>query len=206
MTQMEKRQIRRMRWILFYTFMVFFVIITALTILAVFFEEPRPLGISIPEKHKKIFLYAFPVEIGSSVFGLFNLIFKMKKQPAEEEKKPIANVKGKYKYEEIWSNNKTVYTGECQIKQDETKLTVNGERKKECNGRKNKKVSVPWFSNWAELCNDNKIRMDFGITNGDTDRGYAILQVGRRHSKKILGEVHILGNPYVVGTIKLKRI
>lgn len=204
MTWMEKKQIRQMRWVLFYIFVTLFVIVAALTIMAVFFKDILPLGIG---NHEKLLVKIFIVKTGLIVIALFKSLFSLKRQPAAVEDKPtVPKVNGKYKYEEIWGDNKKVYIGECRIKQDGQELTIQGERTKECNGRKNKKVSIHWFSNWAEFCSDNKIRMDYAITENGGGRGYAILEIGKDTSRAMLGEVHVFKGDYNFGTLKFKKV
>ena len=88
-----------------------------------------------------------------------------------------------------------------------------------------KSVSYQWFSNWAEMCMDNMVRLDYSIANGNGgQRGYAVLAVGRRRSninksskgrknsktrrsyKTMTGELYLLGQPHIFGTIKLRRV
>jgi hypothetical protein len=206
MTTTEKSQLRQWRGVLFYIFVGLFVLIVVLTIMAVFLKDILPFKLPIPESERKIFFYGFIAEIAVCVVALFKVMFKLKKPVGELEEKPIPNVSGRYKYEEIWCDNKTVYEGECCIKQDGQDLTVLGERTKECNGHKNKKVSVHWSSTWAEVCNDNKIRMDYAITENGGGRGYAILELRKRSRKSMLGEIHLFKEDSLYGTLKFKKI
>lgn len=202
MTMIEKSQLRQMRWVLFCVFIGLFVITAILTIMAVFFKIEW-LGL---DKYGDELFKIFLGQTGVMVIALFRSVFLRKKRPVEVEEKPIPNVSGKYKYEAIWSDNKTEYVGECFIKQDGQELTVLGERTKECNGRKNHKVSVHWSSIWAEVCNDNKIRMDYAITENGGGRGYAILELRKRASRSMLGEIHLFKEDSLFGTLKFKKI
>jgi hypothetical protein len=204
MTMIEKSQLKQMRGVLFYIFVTLFVIIVTLTIMAVFLEDLGPF--KIKESERKYFVGAFMAEIAACVVTLFKVMFKLKKPVGEVEEKPIPNVNGKYKYEATWSDNKTVHLGECRIKQEGQDLTVQGERTKECNGRKNKKVSIQWSSIWAEVCHDNKIRMDYAITENGGGRGYAILEIGKRASRTMLGEIHLFKEDSLFGTLKFKKV
>lgn len=206
MTMIERSQLRQMRGVLFYIFVVLFVLIVVFTIMAVFLGDILPFKLPIKESERKIFLYGFIAEIGACVVALYKIMFKLKKPVGEVEEKPIPNVSGRYKYEEIWRDNKTVYLGECCIKQDGQDLTVLGERTKECNGHKNKKVSVHWSSIWAEVCNDNKVRMDYAITENGGGRGYAILELRKRTRGNMLGEIHLFKEDSLFGTLKFKKV
>ncbi|NIM14948.1 MAG: hypothetical protein GTO45_23530 [Candidatus Aminicenantes bacterium] len=200
MTQSERKQNRRMKWVLFYVFVAIFVAIVTLTIMVVFF------GFGDTTEQERDFLFkVFIGEVGIAMITLFKVLFGLKKKPVGEET-AIPSVNGRYKYELNLTGNKTTYLGECRVKQDGRVLTFNGERQKECNGLKKKKVSVHWYSNWAELCADNKVRLDYAITLNGGVRGYAILDVGSKNSTKgMVGEFHLLHEPYVYGTVKFKR-
>lgn len=202
MTRGEKKQTRRMKWILFSVFVISYAAVVTLTILALFFDVG-----SLKTRHEDIFMNAFILEVGGAVLALFKVTFNLKKKPVQEvEEKPVPRVDGKYKYEITSSNKKSTYMGECLVKQDGRALAFNGERKKEVAGLKRKKVSFHWFSHWAELCVDNKVRVDYSLTNNNGGmRGYAVLQIGSRSCKTMKGELHLFGHPYTFGTIRLKR-
>ena len=199
MTQAERKQNKRMKWILFYIFITIFVVIVAGTIMVVFFGygEPRP-------EEREILFKVFIGEIGIAVLALFKVLFGLKRKPAAEETN-LPKVDGKYKYEITCGNNKTLFIGECRVKQDGRSLTFNGERKKTINGRKKENVSIHWYSNWAELCADNKVRLDYSITANGGVRGYAILDAARSSARDMVGEFHLLHEPYTYGTVKFKR-
>jgi hypothetical protein len=202
MTRAEIKQNKRMKWILFYIFVTIFVIIVAGTIMVVFFGYGKP-----TEVEREILFKVFIGEIGIAVLALFKLLFGLKKKEREPEEKPIPKVGGKYKYELTCSENKAAFMAECLVKQDGRVLAFNGERKKECIGHKKRRVSYHWFSHWAELCVDNKIRLDYSITNNNGGlRGYAILDLGKKSGRGMVGEFHLLGSPYTYGTVKFKKI
>jgi hypothetical protein len=194
-----EKQTRRMRNVLFCIFLLFFVVIVAATIATVFLDFGKP----TPEERAVLFK-VFMVEIGIAVLALFKILFGLKKKPAKEEI-PIPKVAGKYKYEITCCDNKTLFQGECRVKQDGRTLNINGERKKIKSGYKKKNVSIHWYSNWAELCEDKKVRLDYYITQNGGIRGYAILDVGQSTSKEMVGEFHFLKEPYIHGTIKFNR-
>ncbi|UCH96346.1 MAG: hypothetical protein JSV88_05685 [Candidatus Aminicenantes bacterium] len=195
----EKKQTRRMRNVLFCIFLLFFVVIVAGTIATVFLDFGKP----TPDERAVLFK-VFMVEIGIAVLALFKILFGLKKKPAKEEK-PIPKVAGKYNYEAMYSDNKTTYYGECRIKQDGRILKLNGFRKKIAVGRKKNNISIPWYSNWAELCTDNKIRMDYSITYNGRIKGYLILEVGAKNPRSLVGEFHLLTDPYVYGIATFTR-
>lgn len=194
-----EKQTRRMRNVLFCIFLLFFVVIVAGTIATVFLDFGKP----TPEERAVLFK-VFMVEIGIAVLALFKILFGLKKKPANEEIS-IPKVAGKYKYELTCGDNKTLFRGECRVKQDGRTLNINGERKKAKSGHKKESVSIHWYSNWAELCEDKKVRLDYYITQNGGIRGYAILDVGQSTSKEMVGEFHFLKEPYVYGTIKFNR-
>lgn len=202
MTTAELRQLkqqRRMRSVLFYIFVAIFVVIVAGTIGVVFFN------LGHPKPHEREILFSvFIGEIGIAVLALFKVLFGLKK-PEAALNKPVPVVKGDYKYEMVFNDNKLVYLGQCNIKQDKMVLTVTGERQKTRNGRKKTNVSVHWNSNWAELCEDGKIRLDYSINLNGGVRGFAILSGNRSSFKEMMGEFHLLHEPYKCGTVKLKR-
>jgi hypothetical protein len=201
MTQLERKQNNRMRSVLFYIFIAIFVVIVAGTIGMVFF------GLGRPEPHEREILFnVFIGEIGLAVLALFKVLFGLKKPAVENAEVP--KVEGTYKYEMSFSETKTktFYLGECIIKQDQRELAVTGERQKSKNGRKKNNVSIHWNSNWAEVCGDNKIRMDYSINSNGGIRGFAILSANRNSFKEMIGEFHLMHEPYQSGTIKLKRV
>lgn len=193
-----------MRWILFYVFVFIFVAVVVGTYLAVFTNI-----VEIPKKeYESVLFKVFIIEVGLAVVTLFLVIFNLRKRPVDEvEQKLVPKVDGKYKYEVFCSDKKNMFQGECLVKQDGRALSFNGERQKECSGIKKKKVSFHWFSHWAELCVDNKVRLDYSLTdsNGGT-RGYAVLQVNSSKAKKMQGEVYLFGSSYVYGTVKYRKL
>lgn len=201
MTQGEIKQNKRMRWILFYIFITIFVLIVAGTIATVFF------GFGSPSPNERSLLFKiFIGEIGIAVLTLFRVLFGLKRKPVEAVES-IPRVDGKYKYEITTSDNKNSITGECMVKQDGRALVFNGERQKEYCGHKKNRVSYHWFSHWAELCVDNKVRLDYSVTDNNGGlRGYAILDTAKKSTAGMAGEFHLLGQPYVHGTIRFKRI
>ncbi len=52
---------------------------------------------------------------------------------------------------------------------------------------------------------DNKVRLDYLITLNGGYRGYAILDVSSKTAKGLVGEFHLLSDPYVYGTIKFRK-
>ena len=203
MTRIEKKQGRQMRWILFYVFVAIFVAVVAGTYLAVFTNL-----VDVSEEYENTLFKVFIIEVGFAVVTLFLVIFNLKKKPVEDvEQKPVPKVDGKYKYEVFCSDKKTTFQGECLVKQDGRALAFNGERQKECIGIRKKKVSFHWFSHWAEFCVDNKVRLDFSLTdsNGGT-RGYAVLLVNSGKAKKMRGELYLFGNSYMYGTVKYMKM
>lgn len=199
MTRSEIKQTKRMKWVLFCIFVMIFVVIVAGTIATVFFDFGKP----TPEE-RGILFKVFIGEVGIAVLALFKVLFGLKKKPAEVEI-PVPNVAGKYKYELTCCDNKTLFGGECRVKQDGRSLNFNGERNKAKTGHKKEKVSIHWYSSWAELCDDKKVRLDYHITQNGGIRGYAVLDVGKSTSKEMVGEFHFLKEPYVYGTIKFSR-
>lgn len=195
----ERKQNRRMKGALFCVFLIIFVVIVAFTIAKVFFDlgNPKP-------NERDILFKVFVAEVGVAVLALFKTLFNLKRQP--KEKTPIPKVCGKYKYELACGDNKTLFKGECRIKQDGRLLDIHGERQKARFGRKKEQVSIHWYSQWAELCRDNKVRLDYFITQNGGVRGYAVLDLGRVNPKQLTGEFHFLHEPYVYGTIKLRRV
>lgn len=220
MTRSEKKQTRRMKWILFYVVVSIFVVVAIGIILVVF------LDIGNPKPSERDFLFkVFIGDVGVAVLAMIYKIFDLKKKPVEVEETPVLKVNGKYQYEVACSDNKTTFLGECLVKQDGRELTFNGEQKKECVGTRKKRVSYQWFSNWAEICMDNMVRLDYSIANSNGgQRAYAILAVGRKYSKTrkhskrrrcpetrksfktMTGELYLLGQPHIFGTIKLRRV
>lgn len=198
MTRSEKKQIRRMKNTLFCIFLIFYVVIVAGTIATVFFDFAKP-----KPTERAVLFKVFIGEIGIAVLALFKVLFGLKKKPAEEP--TIPKVDGKYKYELACCDNKSIFQGECRVKQQGRILHINGERKKSIIGRKKENVSIHWYSNWAELCVDNKVRLDYLITLNGGYRGYAILDVSSKAAKGLVGEFHLLSDPYVYGTIKLRK-
>lgn len=200
MTRGEIKQNKRMKWILFFIFTSIFVLLVAATVMVVFF------GIGSPSPKEREFLFhVFIGEVGLSVLALFKVLFGLKKSPVNKEA-PVKNVDGKYKYELTCSEKNMVYSGECLVKQQGRALSFNGERQKECNGKKKRRVSYHWFSNWAELCLDDKIRLDYSLSNGNGGiRGYAILEINKKSSNGMTGEFHMLAQEYIFGTVKFKR-
>jgi hypothetical protein len=194
----EKRQNRRMKGALFCVFLIIFVVIVAFTIAKVFFDFGNP-----TTQERATLFKVFITEVGVAVLAVFMKLFNLKRQP--KEKTPIPKVCGKYKYELTCGDNKTMFMGECRIKQDGHLLDIHGERKKARFGRKKENVSIRWYSQWAELCRDNKVRLDYFITQNGGIRGYAVLDIGRVTPKAMVGEFHFLNEPYVYGTIKLRR-
>jgi uncharacterized membrane protein YeaQ/YmgE (transglycosylase-associated protein family) len=199
MTRGEIKQTKRMKWVLFCIFVMIFVVIVAGTIATVFFDFGKP----TPEE-RGILFKVFIGEVGIAVLALFKVLFGLKKKPAQEEA-PLPNVAGKYKYEIMYSDNKTRYYGECRIKQDGRILNLNGSREKIVVGHKKDRISIPWYSNWAELCADNKIRMDYSITYNGGIKGYVILEVGAKNHRSLVGEFHLLTDPYVYGIATFTR-
>jgi hypothetical protein len=144
------------------------------------------------------------IEKGFESFILKTYYNTMKQK--ERKEKPILDVGGRYEYE-ITCGNSTLFLGECRIKQKGRSLYFNGERKKKIVGDKEENVSVPWFSQWAEVCLDNKIRLDYSLTVNGGIRGYSILIVegGIEAQDTMVGEFHLLEQAHVYGTVRLKK-
>jgi hypothetical protein len=201
MTQGEKKQIRWMRAVLFLVFVTIFVAVAVIGLL-------DSIGIlTLDEKENSLFRYSCLAGVVSAVILWFKVHFGLKKRPVPEVvEKAVRKVDGKYKYEIICSNNKTKYQGECVVKQDGRALAFNGEQTKESRGTRKKRISYHWFSNWAELCVDNKVRVDYSLANNNGGtRCFAVMSLGRRSGMTMSGELHQLGQSYNIGTIKFKR-
>jgi hypothetical protein len=198
MTRGEVKQNNRMRSVLFYIFVTIFVVIVAGTTMVVFFDYGKP------QPHEREILFnVFIGEIGIAVLALFKMLFGLKKPAVETA--PAPKLDGTYKYEMNFNDNKTVYQGECNIKQDNRVLTFNGENRKSRTGRKKETVSIHWNSNWAELCADNKVRMDYSINFNGGMRVFCVLNGNRSSFKEMMGEFHLLHEPYKCGSVKFKR-
>lgn len=202
MTQGEKRQTKWMRAVLFWVFVIIFIAVAVIGLLNL-------IGVVPLEKNVKTFIrYSCLTQVVAAVMLFFKVVFGLKKRPVPEAvEKPVRKVDGKYKYEIICSDNKTTYQGECVVKQDGRALAFNGEQTKESRGTRKKKISSYWFSNWAELCVDNKVRLDYSLANNNGGvRGYAVINLRRRSGMTMSGELHLLGQSYTFGTIKFKRV
>jgi hypothetical protein len=206
MTKIDKlneKQITKMRWVLFCVFASIFVIIVIGTLLVVFFGIGKPTG-----KERDLLFNVFIVEVGIAVIALFKMLFNLKKKPQEgkQEEKPILEVGGRYEYE-IDCGDNILFLGECQIKQEGRRLSFSGERKKKIVGDKEENVSIPWFSQWAEICLDNKIRMDYSLTINGGIRGYSILvlEAGLEAEDIMVGEFHLFEQAHVCGTVRFKK-
>jgi len=89
---METTQKKQMQWYMFITFLSLFIIVSALTILALFFGFGQ-----LQEKYQDKLMWAFVLEIGAAVVALFYSIFDLKKPTSqalndpqkENESKPI---------------------------------------------------------------------------------------------------------------------
>lgn len=201
MTKGEKKQISWMRAVLFWVFVIIFIAVAVIGLLDFIVE------LGLDKKVRQWIHYGLLAEVVAAVMLLFKVVFGLKKRPVPEVvEKPVRKVDGKYKYEIICSDNKTTYQGECVVKQDGRALAFNGEQTKENRGTRKKRISFHWFSNWAELCVDNKVRVDYSQANNNGGvRGYAVLNLGRRSEMTMSGELHLLGQSYTFGTIKFKR-
>jgi hypothetical protein len=197
--KLEKKQITKMRWVLFCIFASIFVIIVIGTLLVVFFGVGKP-----TEKERDLLFNVFIIEVGIAIIALFKMLFNLKKKHQEE--KPLLEVGGRYEYE-ISCGDHTLFLGECRIKQKGRSLYFSGERKKKIVGDKEENVSIPWFSQWAEICLDNKIRMDYSLTVNGGIRGYSILvlEAGLEAEDTMVGEFHLLEQAHVCGTVRLKK-
>jgi hypothetical protein len=204
MTQGEKKQTRWMRAVFFWVFVTIFIAVAVISLLDL-------TGVITLDEKERPFVryirYGFLAEVVAAVMLLFKVAFGLKKRPVPEVvEKPVRKVDGKYKYEIICGGGKTTYQGVCVVKQDGRALAFNGEQIKESRGQKKKKISFHWFSNWAELCVDNKVRLDYSLSNNNGGaRGYAVINIGRRSTMTMSGELHVLGQPNTSGTIKFKR-
>ena len=196
---LEKKQITKMRWVLFCIFASIFVIIVIGTLLVVFFGVGKP-----TEKERDLLFNIFIIEVGIALIALFKMLFNLKKRHQEE--KPILEIGGKYEYE-ITCGDNTSFLGECRIKQKGRSLYFSGERKKKIVGDKEDNLSIPWFSQWAEICLDNKIRLDYSLTVNGGIRGYSILvlEAGLETQDTMVGEFHLLEQAHVCGTVRLKK-
>jgi len=93
------------------------------------------------------------------------------------------------------------------LKQDGRALVFNGEQREERKGLSKKRVSFHWFSTWAELCEDNKIRMDYFMSNQKGGlRAYLILESGKTSRHSMSGEFHLLHEPHTCGTVTFKPV
>lgn len=201
MTRREKKQTRWMRAVLFLVFVSIFLAVAVIGLLDI-------IGVlKLDEEVRRWIHYGCLAEAVAAVMLLFKVVFGLRKRPVPEVvEKPVRKVDGKYKYEIICSDNKTIYQGECVVKQDGRALAFNGEQTKESRGTRKKRVSFHWFSNWAELCMDNKVRLDYSLANNNGGvRAYAVINLGRRSGMSMSGELHLLGQSYSFGTIKFKR-
>jgi hypothetical protein len=196
--RIEGIQTTKMRWILFYIFATVFVIIVVCTLSVVFFGMGEP-----TEKERDVLFNVFIMEVGVAELAIFRLIFNLKRGPKDKETHMV-NVDGKYEYELTCSDNKR-FLGECLIKQEDRILSFNGERRKVITGYEEENVSIHWFSHWAELCLDNKIRLDYFISEAGGIRGYSILAVVNEVSDAMVGEVYLFNPDHVYGTLKLKK-
>lgn len=199
MATIDKEQMKKMRWVLFYIFASIFVIIVLGTLLMIFFGVGELTG-----KERDILFHTFIVEVGIAVIALFRLLFNLKK--AREKEETVPDFAGTYEYE-IATGDKVLFLGECQIKQRGRSLSFTGERKKRTVENKEETVSIPWFSQWAEFCLDNKIRLDYSLTVNGGIRGYAILnaEAGFDTRDAMVGEFHLLEQDHICGTVRFKR-
>jgi hypothetical protein len=197
---LDRIQIIKMRWILFCVFTAIFVIIVFGTLLIIFFGLGEP-----TENERNILFNVFIVEVGVSMTALFGLLFNLKKKPGVDP--PVSNVSGNYEYEITCSDSRVTFLGECRIKQEGRRLHFSGERKKQIDGDEIENVSIAWFSQWGEICLDNKIRLDYSLTVNGGVRGYAALVVEAEPDEQdtLVGEFHLLEQAHVCGTVKFKK-
>ncbi len=79
---MNEDQKAKMRWYMFWVFMVLFIIVSILTISALFFDFGQ-----LESKYKDNLTWAFVLEVGGAVVALFYSIFDIKRPQTQEPKR-----------------------------------------------------------------------------------------------------------------------
>jgi hypothetical protein len=88
----------------------------------------------------------------------------------------VYNVQGDWKYIVTSANKELSHRGECSIIQNGKAIQIQGIRKT-CSlndeNHNHEEVDIPWYSRWAEICNDNVLRFDYiiTITEGSSHEG-----------------------------------
>lgn len=87
---------------------------------------------------------------------------------------PIARVAGRWQYVVQTANRELSHKGECTIQQAGTGVRIRGTRRLTCTavggGGQCRPVSIPWASDWAELCADGVLRFDYHIALAEPQR------------------------------------
>ena len=77
------------------------------------------------------------------------------------------DVEGRWQYTVETADREVSHKGDCIIQQAGSALRIQGTRRYTCTtaggGGKCHEVSIPWSSNWAEVCADSALRFDYHI-------------------------------------------
>ena len=124
------------------------------------------------------------------------------------------NVNGCWEYLVHEANNRFSHKGYCNIKMNNNRLQISGERLYTCTlNNECEKTNTAWQSTWADICYDNCIRFDYKITLSEgMVSAICRINVPERKPTEMTGRYYMLPpfSPEVLnckyGTIKLKRI
>ncbi len=103
---MNEDQKAKMRWYMFWVFMILFVIVSILTISALFFDFGQ-----LESKYKDNLIWAFVLEVGGAVVALFYSIFDIKRPQAQvknNSQEQIASDPGSIR-DNLTTNERRIY-------------------------------------------------------------------------------------------------
>lgn len=148
--------------------------------------------------------------IGLYIFGAITAIYLYIKNKILDNK----NVFGCWEYFVHEANGKFSHKGYCNIRMNENRLQINGERLYTCSlNHECEKTNIAWQSTWADICHDDCIRFDYKITLSEGILS-AICRINLSEKKptEMTGRYYLLP-PFNLdvlnckyGTIKFKKI
>ncbi len=110
---------------------------------------------------------------------------------------PYPNVSGRWAYEVHNGSGEFSHKGDCIIRQDGPRLTIQGTRRWTCRHVNGEKVCVrvnaPWSSKWAQVCGDGRVRFDYSITLSEEHvLGYCSLELHNESGDLMNGFYYML--------------
>jgi hypothetical protein len=131
----------------------------------------------------------------------------------DERLSSVPKVEGRWEYDVVTADLEFSHQGDCHIQQEGEKIRVQGARRYTCSLNAGVKicqaVNISWESDWAQLCDDNNLRLEYHIAIAEPQRGgkyidaICCLKIPSKRPTEMSGNYYMLP-PFDASTLNCK--